>query len=57
MFLLGVQVTTIENNRLTDSQPIRVVETVGDPITRLTDNRFTNTTEPVIGPIGTTESP
>jgi poly(beta-D-mannuronate) lyase len=52
VFLLGVQVATLENNSVTRSQPIRIVETVGDPITRLENNQFTETSEPVIGPIG-----
>ena len=56
VFLLGVQVATLENNRLTNSQPIRVVETVGDPITRILDNEFHETKEPVVGPIGATQT-
>jgi len=48
VFLQGVQVATIENNRFKDSRPIRVVETVGDPITRLSNNAFVDTDEPSI---------
>ena len=55
--LLGVQVATVRNNRLSNSAPIRVVETVGDPITRVSDNEFVDTREPVIGPIGAFEIP
>ncbi|MFK7956895.1 MAG: chondroitinase-B domain-containing protein [Lysobacterales bacterium] len=51
IFLLGVQVATLKNNQVTSSRPIRVVETVGDPITRLSKNRFKETKQPVIGPI------
>ena len=51
IFLLGVQVATVNNNQLTNSQPIRVVETVGDPITRLSDNHFIETKQPMVGPI------
>ncbi|MEM7279243.1 MAG: hypothetical protein AAF385_14080 [Pseudomonadota bacterium] len=51
VFLLGVQVATLENNRFMNSRPVRVVETVGDPITRLSDNTFKETSQPVVGPI------
>lgn len=57
IFLLGVQVATIENNSLTSSQPIRVVETVGDPITRISNNKYNETSEPVVGPISATAVP
>ena len=46
--LLGVQATDIFNNRFVDSQPVRVIHTVGDPVTRLGDNRFEATPDPVI---------
>ena len=52
VFLLGVQIATIEGNTLIDSLPIRVVETVGDPITRISNNNFEETSKPVVGPIG-----
>lgn len=57
IFLLGVQVATLEDNNITNSQPIRVVETVGDPITRINNNKFNETNEPVVGPIGVTQVP
>lgn len=52
VFLHGVQVATLSQNILTTSQPIRIVETVGDPITRMSENQYTQTTAPVIKPFG-----
>ena len=46
--LLGVQATDIFDNVFADSQPIRVMHTVGEPVTRLGDNRFEETPEPLI---------
>ena len=46
--LWGVQVTDIFDNVFADSQPVRVIHTVGDPVTRLGDNRFERTPEPII---------
>ena len=46
--LLGVQATDIYDNVFAGSQPVRVVHTVGDPVTRLGDNRFEETPEPII---------
>ena len=51
--LLGVQVADIHDNEFIDSRPIRVTHTVGDPITRIRDNRFAGTPEPILGGIGT----
>jgi poly(beta-D-mannuronate) lyase len=48
--LQGVQVATISGNSFKDSLGIRVIETVGDPITRLSNNEFDGTNAPVIGP-------
>ena len=50
--LLGVQVTDIHDNEFIDSRPIRVTHTVGDPITRIGNNRFAGTPEPIVGEIG-----
>lgn len=50
--LLGVQATGIFDNSFVDSQPIRVIHTVGDPVTRLGDNRFEETPEPIIQEFG-----
>ena len=50
--LLGVQVADIHDNEFIDSRPIRVTHTVGDPITRIGNNRFTGTPEPIVGEIG-----
>ncbi len=50
--LLGVQVADIHDNDFIDSRPIRVTHTVGDPITRIANNRFTGTPEPIVGEIG-----
>ena len=46
--LLGVQATDIFDNVFADSQPIRVIHTVGDPVTRLGDNQFEESPEPII---------
>ena len=46
--LLGVQATDIFDNVFADSRPVRVIHTVGDPVTRLSGNRFEATPEPII---------
>ena len=46
--LHGVQATAISGNHFLNSKPIRVVETVGEPVTRIDDNKYTNTYEPQI---------
>lgn len=46
--LLGAQVVSITLNRFTQSKPIRVVQTVGEPVTRITYNHFTDTPAPEI---------
>ncbi|MBT8066523.1 MAG: polysaccharide lyase 6 family protein [Gammaproteobacteria bacterium] len=46
--LHGVQATDIHNNEFVDSSPIRIAETVGEPVTRLSDNRLDGTAEPII---------
>jgi poly(beta-D-mannuronate) lyase len=48
VFMLGVQVASIKDNDFMESKPIRVVQTVGDPVTRIEDNRFTRTPAPEI---------
>ena len=50
VFLHGVQTVSIEDNDLSGSQPIRVVETVGEPITRIDGNRFSESAPPVVVP-------
>lgn len=51
VYLLGVQVANIAGNTIRNSRPVRVVETVGEPITTMTDNEFVDTDEPEIGPL------
>ena len=46
IFLHGVQVASIDNNVFTDSEPVRVTHTVGDPVTRISGNTFNATDEP-----------
>ncbi|MCZ0952065.1 MAG: hypothetical protein OXJ56_05735 [Rhodospirillaceae bacterium] len=46
--LMGVQATDIFDNVFAGSQPVRVTHTVGDPVTRIGDNRFEETPEPII---------
>ena len=50
--LLGVQATNIHNSEFVDSQPIRVVHTVGDPVTTIVENQFEQTPAPLIDDIG-----
>ncbi|HSG98204.1 MAG TPA: polysaccharide lyase 6 family protein [Woeseiaceae bacterium] len=50
--LHGVQATDIHGNVFVDSRPIRVTETVGEPVTRLSGNTYDGTAEPEILQIG-----
>lgn len=50
VFLHGVQTVSIKGNEFRASQPIRVVETVGEPITQIADNRRSDTSPPVVQP-------
>jgi poly(beta-D-mannuronate) lyase len=43
VFLHGVQVTDVEGNEFTQSAPLIIDHTVGEPITSVIDNRFTAT--------------
>ena len=46
--LLGAQVVNIDDNDFTDSKPILITETVGEPVMTFGDNRFVETPEPEI---------
>ncbi|MFK8030226.1 MAG: chondroitinase-B domain-containing protein [Gammaproteobacteria bacterium] len=46
--LLGVQVTNVHENVFKNSKPILVFHTVGEPITKLSDNTFKDTPEPTV---------
>ncbi|MFT4941440.1 MAG: poly(beta-D-mannuronate) lyase [Paraglaciecola sp.] len=46
--LLGVQVTTITNNKFIDSAPVVIDHTVGEPKTSIIDNVFEGTPEPIL---------
>lgn len=48
VYLHGVQVTEIAENAFTNSAPIVVEHTVGEPQTRIISNTFTNTAKPHI---------
>lgn len=48
VFLHGVQVALIENNDFLSSAPINVNHTVGEPVTKIIDNRFSNTAFPSV---------
>ncbi len=48
VFLHGVQTVSIRDNDFRRSQPVRVVETVGEPITRIEGNRRSETAPPVV---------
>lgn len=50
VFLHGAQTVAISDNDFRGSQPVRVVETVGEPITRIEDNRLSETAPPVVAP-------
>lgn len=45
--LAGVQAVTIRDNEFTDSRPVRLSRTVGEPQTDIAENRFVATPEPV----------
>jgi len=47
--LLGVQAVTIHDSIFIDCEPIRVTQTVGDPVTKIFDNQFIATSEPQVG--------
>ena len=49
--LHGVQDTAISGNVFINSAPIRVTQTVGDPLTRMHDNEYRGTDAPVVGSI------
>lgn len=46
--LLGVQSTSISGNQFSDSAPIRVIHTVGEPVTTLSENEFSGTVAPIV---------
>ncbi len=48
VYLHGVQLTKIADNQFTDSAPVTVEHTVGDPRTFIEDNQFKGTNAPVI---------
>jgi len=48
VYLHGVQVAQINQNKLFDSAPINIEHTVGEPITAVTNNELTNTTAPKV---------
>ena len=43
ILLHGVQVSSVENNKFIDSSPLIIMHTVGEPVTRIIDNKFKNT--------------
>ena len=51
VLLHGVQVADIHNNRVHDSAAIRVLTTVGDPITRVRENALVNTPQVTVSPV------
>ena len=46
--LHGVQVSTIEHNQFSQSAPIIVEHTVGEPQTRIANNQLNNTAHPIV---------
>ena len=50
--LHGVQATDVRDNDFIDSEPIRVMHTVGEPVTRIDGNRYRQTSQPVVAQLG-----
>ncbi len=48
LFLHGVQVTNIDQNEVIKSAPIVIEHTVGEPSTRINNNRFADTSAPSV---------
>ena len=48
LLLHGVQVTNIHGNEIINSQPFLINHTVGEPKTRISDNKFSNTALPQV---------
>ena len=48
IYLHGVQVTTIENNRFSNTPAIKIEHTVGEPVTRIVNNSLTATPLPSV---------
>lgn len=48
VYLLGVQSTSISDNQFSNSAPIHVIHTVGEPVTSLTGNKFSDTADPTV---------
>ena len=46
--LHGVQKVVVHGNEFVDSRPMRVVETVGEPVTRIGENRLDGTDETIV---------
>ena len=55
LYLHGVQVSTIENNKFINSPAIKVAHTVGDPVTRIVGNTFSGTPVPEVAELFYTE--
>ena len=45
ILLHGVQVSNVANNQFFDSQPLTIFHTVGEPVTKVLENNFSNTSE------------
>ncbi len=48
LMLFGVQAVDIHNNEFIGSAPLRVLETVGEPVTKVAENRYVETARPEI---------
>ena len=48
IFLQGVQVATLKDNIFENSSPIQVVQTVGDPITKVANNKLSATPAAIV---------
>lgn len=57
LYLHGVQVSTIEGNVFTNSAPVKIAHTVGEPITRVVNNTFLATAPPRVVELFYTDKP
>lgn len=57
LLLHGVQVTNIHGNSVSNSRPVKVIETVGEPQTKLAANQFQGTPEPIVRDIKELDQP
>lgn len=57
LYLHGTQVANVDNNKIVDSAPFVIEHTVGEPITKIVDNEFSNTVTPSVVELYTKGAP